>query len=162
MDKSAKLDVAVARIGTGKWINAGQTCIAPDYIMVHKDRVEEFTKKMQAQLGRWFGKTDADRRASKDFGGIINSRHVGRVKKLLDATRGRVVAGGKTDGPGCYVSPTLIRDPAMDEPAMREEIFGPLLPIFAVSGPQEAVDRINRVCDRPLALYARRSSARNT
>ena len=66
---------------------------------------------------------------------------------------GTVVAGGQTDAEGAYVAPTLIRDPSMDEPVMREEIFGPLLPIFAVSGPAEAVARVNAVCNRPLALY---------
>eukprot|EP00756_Hemistasia_phaeocysticola_P011634 Hpha_TRINITY_DN15135_c3_g5::TRINITY_DN15135_c3_g5_i1::g.128240::m.128240/K00128/ALDH; aldehyde dehydrogenase (NAD+) len=152
IDKSAKLDTAVARISAGKWLNAGQICVAPDYVLVHKDLQKEFTAKMAAQIKTSYGESGRD---NQQYGRIINDRHVGRIASLVKGTQGKVVTGGaeEADPEKRYFPPTLVEAPGLDEPLLKEEIFGPVLPILPFSDISSAVDTVNRVCDRPLALY---------
>eukprot|EP01065_Artemidia_motanka_P022889 TRINITY_DN2713_c0_g1_i1.p1 TRINITY_DN2713_c0_g1~~TRINITY_DN2713_c0_g1_i1.p1 ORF type:complete len:515 (+),score=203.18 TRINITY_DN2713_c0_g1_i1:64-1608(+) len=152
IDKSAKLDTAVARVSAIKWLNAGQICVAPDYVLVHKDVEKEFAAKMAKQIKASFG---GDVAKSGDFGRIINANHVNRIGKLVQQTGGTVAAGGadRADPAKHYFPPTLVRGPRFDEPLMKEEIFGPVLPIVPVASIDEAIQRVNAVCDRPLALY---------
>jgi aldehyde dehydrogenase (NAD+) len=153
IDKSANMQSAVERISTFKWfLNAGQICVAPDYVMVHKDREEEFVTKMRERVDFLFGK---DPKQSPTFGRIINSSHVRRIGSLLDKTEGQVVAGGMetVDAEAKYVPPTIVRNAKMGEPLMDEEIFGPVLPIMKVDSAEEAVANFNKICSSPLALY---------
>ena len=146
---SADLTVAARRIAWGKFLNAGQTCIAPDYILVDRQVKDAFVDKLVAQIGAFYG---ADPKASSSLGRIINDRHVQRLQGLLDAGAGTVVAGGQVDREARYVAPTITVDPHPESPVMQEEIFGPVLPVLAVDGPDEAKAFIS-ARPKPLALY---------
>jgi aldehyde dehydrogenase (NAD+) len=144
-------DVAIAarRLIWGKHLNAGQTCIAPDYVLVEssvRDRlVDEMGKAVTEFLGR-------DTKASPDYCRIINDSHFERLSKLLATAGGSVAFGGATDPTERFIEPTVIVDPDLDAGIMQEEIFGPLLPVVAVESIADAIEFVN---DRPkpLALY---------
>jgi len=152
IDKSAKMTSVVGRVSSAKWLNAGQICIAPDYVLVHKDREEEFIAGMKQQLKDSYG---ADPKASPDYGRVINASHVHRISGLLEKTQGEVVVGGmsQVDPQAHYIPPTIVRGCKMGEPLLTEEIFGPVLPVIAVDDMEDAVRKVKEVCDRPLALY---------
>merc|ERR1712226_109544 len=107
---------------------------------------------MKKKISDAFG---GDPKASPDFGRVIDDRHVARINALLSETQGHVVAGGPdaVDPDGHYFPPTLVQDAKMGEPLLTEEIFGPVLPIIAVDNVDEAIEKVNAICDRPLALY---------
>uniref|UniRef100_A0A7S3PFX9 Aldehyde dehydrogenase domain-containing protein n=1 Tax=Aplanochytrium stocchinoi TaxID=215587 RepID=A0A7S3PFX9_9STRA len=134
-------------------MNAGQICIAPDYVLVHSDVASEFKSKLVSKLKKWYGDSAEERKSCKDYGKIINSRHVGRIYNLVDETTGKILMGGEADQHARFVDPTVIDEPGMNDSVLREEIFGPVLPIVTVSGVQEAIKRVNNICDHPLALY---------
>ena len=154
IDKSAKMQPVIERLSMVKWLNCGQICIAPDYVMVHKDREEEFINGMKSHLEKYFGKGAAVK-DSPYYGRIINPNHVNRISGLLKETQGEVVAGGLefVDADTSYFPPTLVRGAKLGEPLMTEEIFGPVLPIVSVNSMDEAITQVNGICDRPLALY---------
>jgi aldehyde dehydrogenase (NAD+) len=139
-------------VSAAKWLNAGQICVAPDYVLVHKDREQEFIEGMKKKINVAFGDNPKD---SPHFGRIINSNHVRRINGLLSKTTGTVVAGGAdaVDPDAHYFPPTLVKDVKMGEPLLTEEIFGPVLPIITVNDMDDAVKTVNGICDRPLALY---------
>jgi acyl-CoA reductase-like NAD-dependent aldehyde dehydrogenase len=161
IDKSAKMKSVVSRVSAAKWFNAGQICIAPDYVLVHKDREEEFISEMKKQLQESYG---SDPKQSIDFGRIINSSHVRRVSELLEKTQGEVVAGGisQVDSSARYFPPTIVRDAKLGEPLLTDEIFGPVLPVIAVDSVEDAVRKTKEVCDQPLALYVFSEDAKAT
>jgi len=152
IDKSAKIQTAIDRVSYAKWLNAGQICVSPDYVLVHKDREQEFVQGMKKKISDAFGD---DPKASPHFGRIIDSRHVARIRALLSETQGQIVAGGSdtVDLDGHYFPPTLVQGAKIGEPLLTEEIFGPVLPIVAVDNVDEAIEKVNAICDRPLALY---------
>ncbi len=143
----ADLEAAARRIAWGKFINAGQTCVAPDYVLVHESRERELLDHLSAVVRGFYGD---DPQRSKDFARIVNEQHHDRVAKLLES--GEVVIGGRTDRADCYVEPTILRNVSPDSPAMREEIFGPVLPVLPVPDLDTAIDFVNRG-EKPLALY---------
>lgn len=144
----ADLKQAAHRIGYGKWSNAGQTCTAPDYILVQKDAEAELIDQLKAVISEFYG---SDPKASKDFCRIVAERHVDRLAGLLEGDV-EVVAGGQVDRDERYVAPTMLRGVTMDSKVMQSEIFGPILPIIAVDDVDQAIDMINDG-DKPLALY---------
>jgi aldehyde dehydrogenase (NAD+) len=147
VDPSAKLDVAARRIVWGKFYNAGQTCIAPDYLLLHRDIEQPFIERLKATIAEFFGENPQQ---SADLARIINERHHARLVGLLaDA---EIVVGGQHDVTDRYIAPTLVRA-ALDAPIMREEIFGPILPILTVDSLDAAITFIGDR-PRPLALYA--------
>jgi len=148
IDKNTPLDKAVPRIIWGKFLNAGQTCIAPDYALVHKDKYDEFLLEAQKVIERFWGKNPQE---SQDYGRIISKSHVRRLKDMID-TSGTIVMGGKVDESDRYISPTLITNPPPDSTIMKEEIFGPLFPILPIQNLEEAIAFINER-PKPLALY---------
>lgn len=153
VDKSANMQSAIERIAQFKYyLNAGQICVAPDYVMVHKDCEEEFVKGLKDRIDFLFGK---DPKTAASYGRIINSSHVRRIGSLLDKTEGQVVAGGMetVDAEAKYIPPTIVRNAKMGEPLLTEEIFGPVLPIVKVDSMEEAIANVNKVCASPLALY---------
>lgn len=152
IDETAKIDLAVARVAFGKWTNVGQTCVAPDYILVHQSVKKEFTDKLASKLKKMFG---ANPQGSKDYGRIIHPRHVDRIRRLLDDTSGSVTAIGTagSDAADRYVPPTIVADPLLDDAIMREEIFGPVLPVQSFSNIDEAIAKLRQICEHPLALY---------
>jgi len=145
------MERAVARICWGKFLNCGQTCIAPDYVFVHHTRYNDFLEKMKAQIKDFYG---SDPRKSTDYGKIINSRHAERITKLVDSSGGRVVTAGydQVDIAAAYIPPTIVVDAKMDSKLMEDEIFGPVLPVFPMEDLDQTIHFIN---DRPkpLALY---------
>lgn len=146
--KDANLDVAVKRILAGKFMNAGQTCVAPDHIYVHHSIRKEMETKMLAYLKEGYG--DNPQR-SPDFGRIINNKHFKRVRDLID--HAKVIAGGHHDEADNYIAPTLMSGVTIEDPVMQEEIFGPVLPIIEYRELYEVYDMIQRLEGHPLALY---------
>eukprot|EP00929_Paragymnodinium_shiwhaense_P113492 TRINITY_DN81789_c0_g1_i1.p1 TRINITY_DN81789_c0_g1~~TRINITY_DN81789_c0_g1_i1.p1 ORF type:complete len:521 (-),score=149.43 TRINITY_DN81789_c0_g1_i1:403-1965(-) len=163
VDKSAKMDTVIQRLSFAKWSNCGQICVAPDYVLVHKEREQEFVAGMKKEVEKWYGKEPKN---SPDYGRIINGRHVNRIKGLLENTKGQIVTGNPDtiDDKDRFFPPTVVQGPSMTEPLMKEEIFGPVLPVVAVDSMTDAVEKIRGVCADPLALYvySEDSSATNT
>ncbi len=147
VDSSADLKLTAQRIAWGKWLNAGQTCIAPDYILAHKDIAQALAEEIKAQLQQMYG---ADPQLSPDYGRIINLRHLQRLQSYLDGMH--LFCGGSTDPEQLYFSPTVVLDPPLDSRLMTEEIFGPVLPLLSTSSFDAAVTFVQKR-DKPLAAY---------
>ncbi|WP_337841702.1 aldehyde dehydrogenase family protein [Rheinheimera sp.] len=147
VDASANIPLTAQRLAWGKWLNAGQTCIAPDYVLVHKDVEAQLIEALQQQIKQMFGD---DPQQSPDYGRIVNSRHMQRILGYLQHQP--QVLGGKTDETDRYIEPTLVLEPAVDSPLMQQEIFGPVLPILKVSHYEQALEFIRRR-EKPLAAY---------
>jgi aldehyde dehydrogenase (NAD+) len=147
VDESADLHVAARRIAWGKYLNAGQTCIAPDYVLVAAGLEERFVEEVRRAVFDFYG---SDPKASSDYGRIVNTSHVKRLAGLLGD--GHATIGGTVDEAERYVAPTVLQGVADDAAVMREEIFGPILPVLPVEGIDAAVDFVNGR-ERPLALY---------
>ncbi len=148
VDKNVPVEQSAKRIVWGKLLNAGQTCIAPDYLLVHREVKEKLVAALGRQITAAYG---SDPQASPDFGRIINARHFERLSAYL--RDGKVLFGGRTDAAERYIAPTLLEVTDLDAPVMREEIFGPILPIIEVGDAEEAIEFIN-ARPKPLALYA--------
>ncbi|EPH42583.1 aldehyde dehydrogenase family protein [Streptomyces aurantiacus] len=136
------------RLARAKFANAGQTCVAPDYVLTDPATARALESALTEAIEAQYG---ADPAASDAYGRIVNERHFDRLSGLLGS--GRVVTGGQTDRASKYIAPTVLAGVKPDEPVMREEIFGPVLPIVEVEGLDEAIEFINER-DKPLALYA--------
>jgi aldehyde dehydrogenase (NAD+) len=147
VDDDVDVDVTARRIAWGKFMNAGQTCIAPDYVLVHERREAELVEALGRCIHDFYGD---DPKASSDYARIVNGRHHQRVARLLKD--GDVVVGGQTDETQNYVAPTVLRNVSPDSDAMREEIFGPVLPVLKVKDVAEAIRFVNER-EKPLALY---------
>ena len=147
VDNSAKLDLAAKRIVWGKFLNAGQTCVAPDYILVQKDIKEKLLKELKKELLLQFG---SDIKSSSDFPRIVNKHSLLRLKNYLND--GEIYLGGSVDEKDLYLEPTILTNIKENSLIMEEEIFGPILPILEYSSLDEALTYvINK--DKPLALY---------
>jgi aldehyde dehydrogenase (NAD+) len=149
VDDTAALGVTSRRIAWGKWINAGQTCIAPDYVLVGERLRDELVDGIADAL-RLFAAGSV--RTTPDYARIVNEQHARRLERLLADHGGRVVVGGEVDVTARYVSPTVIVDPDIDSPLMVEEIFGPILPVVTIESADAAIGFVNSR-PRPLALY---------
>ncbi|MFC8142911.1 aldehyde dehydrogenase family protein [Streptomyces paradoxus] len=147
VDRDTDLAVVADRLARGKFLNAGQTCVAPDYVLTDPETAAALEPLLANAVKALYG---SDPAASGEYGRIINERHFDRLTGLLDS--GRTVVGGTSDRAAKYLAPTVLADVAPDAPVMREEIFGPILPIVTVPGLDEAIDFINDR-DKPLALY---------
>ncbi len=156
VDKTANVKNAAKSMAFTKFSNNGQTCIAPDYVYVHEDVKDEFVRELKNTITGSYGDTLDAQLATPDYARIVNERHHGRVKALLDdaVQRGaRVEAGGDVKGDGeNFISPTVLTNVDKAGRIMEEEIFGPLLPILTYSDVNEAIDHIN-ANQKPLALY---------
>lgn len=148
VDRGTDLDTVAARLAAGKFLNAGQTCVAPDYVLTDQETARALEPALVRAVEALYGSGVA---TSPEYGRIVNERHFDRLNSLLDS--GRVVTGGDSDRATKYIAPTVLADVDPDAPVMREEIFGPILPIVTVAGLDEAIDFINDR-DKPLALYA--------
>lgn len=147
VDRDASLEVAARRIAWGRFSNAGQTCVAPDYVLVHEAVEMELLEHLRAAVAAFYGD---DPRTSPDYCRIVNDRNFERLSKMLHD--GEVVCGGQAEAKERYIAPTILRGVSPDAPVMREEIFGPILPVLAVPSMDAAIEF---VADRPspLALY---------
>ncbi len=143
----ADLDLAAKRIAWGKFLNAGQTCVAPDYLYVHESVMTPFTEKLKAQLSAFY--TD-DAKTSDSYARIINEKNFDRLTKLLDTAK--VSAGGTSDRNTLYIAPTLVENVSWQDSIMQSEIFGPLLPILPYKNLGDAFVEIQKQ-PKPLAAY---------
>ena len=146
--RDADLEVAAARIVWGKFLNAGQTCVAPDHVLVERAAAAPLLEAMVRRIREFYGD---DAAASPDYGRIATERHAARFEQLLAGQR--IHYGGRVDVAGRYVEPTIVLDPAPDSALMQEEIFGPVLPVIAVDDMQAALQFV-AARPKPLALYA--------
>lgn len=144
---SAVLDLAARRIAWGKFINSGQTCVAPDYVYVHESVAEEFLEKMKSVLREFFG---PDAKASDSYSRIINERNFDRLTSLLE--RHQPYLGGQSDRSQRYIAPTLLTDASWSDPVMQEEIFGPILPVLRYSDLESTLYDVSQR-EKPLAAY---------
>lgn len=149
VDKSADVKIAARRIIWGKTLNAGQTCVAPDYLMVHAAIKAELIAEMKKTIGEFFG---ADPQKSDSYGRIINHKHFNRIKNIIESDKLGIVYGGRYDEEQKYIEPTLIEISSWDAASMREEIFGPVLPILTYNDLDQAIKEIENL-PKPLALY---------
>lgn len=149
VDHTANLDSAAERIVWGKMLNAGQTCIAPDYMLVDERVKDALIEKMRQVLARYFGQ---DASQSKDYGRIVNTRQFDRLSSILNSDKECIVYGGAYDRDSLYIEPTLIEAAGWSDASMQDEIFGPILPILTFSSLDEAIRLITEQ-PKPLALY---------
>ncbi|MGO4594381.1 aldehyde dehydrogenase family protein [Leifsonia sp. 2TAF2] len=153
VDGTVDLAAAARRIAWGKFMNAGQTCVAPDYILADRSIVSQLADALGDAVRELYGDDPAQ---SPDYGRIVNDRQFTRLTGML--TSGTAAVGGQHDAAGRYLAPTVLTDVAPDAPVMAEEIFGPILPILPVDGLDDAI-RFIRAGDKPLALYVFTSNA---
>lgn len=154
VDDGVDLAAAADRIAWGKFVNAGQTCVAPDYVLATKRVQDRLAPLVAAAAAALFGE---DASASPDYGRIVNERQFSRLTGLLGA--GTRVSGGVLKESERYIAPTVLADVPRDAPVMQQEIFGPILPFVTVSGVDEAIAYIT-AHDKPLALYVFTGSKR--
>jgi aldehyde dehydrogenase (NAD+) len=147
VDREVDIEVSARRIAWGKFLNAGQTCIAPDYVLVHESREAELLDALKRALREFYGE---DPKRSKDFGRIVNERHHRRLAVLLKD--GEIVVGGEVDEAERYIAPTILRNVSSQAPVMNDEIFGPILPVLTIRDIDEAIRFVN-ARPKPLALY---------
>jgi aldehyde dehydrogenase (NAD+) len=147
VDRDVDLNLSAKRIVSGKFINAGQTCIAPDYLLVHHEAKAALLNRMTAHIRQFFGD---DPRQSPDYPRIVNEKHFRRLAQLIQ--NGSIVTGGQTDQRELYIAPTIIQDIAWDDAIMQAEIFGPILPVITYENLTEVILKVQTL-PRPLALY---------
>lgn len=147
VDGTADVTAVAAWLAWGKFLNAGQTCVAPDYVLAPASVVEALVPALEKAVASLYG---TDPRTSPDYGRIVNDRHLRRVAGLIDPAK--VAFGGDTDPDDRYIAPTVLTGVTAQDAVMGEEIFGPVLPVLTVSGREEAV-RFVTDRDKPLALY---------
>ncbi|HZJ26081.1 MAG TPA: aldehyde dehydrogenase family protein [Acidimicrobiia bacterium] len=148
VDRHANIDVAARRIAWGKFLNAGQTCVAPDYVLADRAVEQPLLAALARAVRAFYGN---DPRANGDYARIVNQRHFDRLERLAE-TGGTPVVGGATDARDRFIPPTVLTDVDPAAPIMREEIFGPLLPVLGVEDVDAAIAFVNDR-DKPLALY---------
>ena len=147
VDKSADLRLAARRIAWGKCLNAGQTCIAPDYLLIHKSVEEEFINEFKAAIVKLYGD---DIKQSRHYVRMVNDNAFERIVEYID--EGNIAAGGTTDYEELFIEPTLLADVAAEDKVMQDEIFGPVLPMIGFTTHEEVIKFINER-EKPLALY---------
>lgn len=147
VDKEGDLELFAKRITWGKLLNSGQTCVAPDYLYVHKDIKEEFIKYLIKYIEEFYGK---DMENNEDYVRIINEKHFNRLNNLID--RDKVIYGGNSDLEKLYIEPTIMDNVNWNDKVMAEEIFGPIFPILEYDSIVEVIEEIKKR-PRPLALY---------
>lgn len=153
IESDADIEIAAKRIAVTKFSNAGQMCVAPDYVLIHASKKDAFIESIKACIYSFFGENPF---SSKDYGRIINERQFDRIVSYLD---NKVVDGGKHDRQSLYISPTIM-EVASDHAIMQEEIFGPVLPVLAFNDRSEALAIVLQHKD-PLALYMFTASSKN-
>jgi len=163
VDETADVGAAAERIVWGKFINAGQTCVAPDYVLVHERRLAPLIKRMRHALAREYGRSEADRARNPAMCRLIDDAHYERVTRLLDesvAAGARVESGGGRDRGERYLAPTILSGVRGNMPIMDGEIFGPVLPVLTYGRLDDALEAINERA-KPLALYVFSRKRRN-
>lgn len=154
VEDDADIKIAGKRIAVTKFSNAGQMCVAPDYVLVHASRKEQLIEAMRSALVKFFGDKPED---SYSYGRIINEKQFDRLNSYL--SQGKIILGGKTDRSKLFIEPTLLDNVSMNDSIMKDEIFGPILPILSFTDRKEALEIVNRN-PNPLAFYVFTASKR--
>ena len=150
IDITANIDLAVKRIASFKFMNAGQTCTSSDFIFVHSALKDNFIASLIAKMKEYYG---ADARTSRDYSRIVNEFHAKRILKYLDGQQKKIIyQAGIPEPESCFVPPTLLLNPPMDSPVMKDEIFGPVLPIIEFSDFKQVMDYVQGE-DKPLCVF---------
>jgi aldehyde dehydrogenase (NAD+) len=160
IDDTANISAAAKKLTWGKWLNVGQTCIAPDYVLIQESKKDEFVAKMKETITHSFGK---DPQASPDMARIVNNKNFLRVKGLLDdavKSGAKIEVGGESTESENYIAPTLLTNVNPDSKIMHEEIFGPVLPIVTYKTLDDAMAIVNGK-EKPLSLYVFSSNSKN-
>jgi len=155
IDETANLKLAAINVMWAKFANAGQTCIAPDYVFVHESVKDEWVACCREQLTKAYGNTLDEQKSSPHLAHIVNARHTSRIRTLLDDAKAhgaRLLTGGGSSEGDCFIQPTLIDQVSKNSRILEEEIFGPLLPVMGYSNLDEVIASIN-AGQKPLALY---------
>lgn len=147
IDETANIPLAAARVVFGKYLNCGQTCVAPDYILIDRKVRDPFIAEVKKQIRKMFGE---DPLKNENYGKIINRRHFDRLLGLIDVKK--LAHGGRSDADTLRIEPTVLDDVTADDAVMQEEIFGPIMPIIAYDSIDEAEEFIT-TREKPLALY---------
>ena len=147
IDEDCKVELAARRIVWGKLMNSGQTCVAPDYLYVHKDIEEEFIKKLEEEIKNQFGDNPLE---SKDYSKMVNEREFNRVLSYID--KEKLVFGGNYNRKTFQIEPTILKNVTWNDPVMEREIFGPIFPILPFENLDEVIRLVNSK-DKPLAIY---------
>lgn len=149
VDNTANLNISAKRIMWGKLINAGQTCVAPDYVLAHENIYDELIKEFIKVIKEFYGD---DIKNNKDFGRIVNDKHMNRLNNILEVDKNKIVYGGEVDFKNRFISPTILKDIDLNDAIMSDEIFGPILPVIKY----KSIDDIKYYISKhknPLALY---------
>ncbi len=147
VDETAKLKLAAKRIAWGKFLNAGQTCIAPDYIYIHENVKDKFIEHFKQVLKNLYGD---DPKQSKDFPRIINEKHFDRLSEMIDPSK--VIIGGEINKDELYIAPCVLNNVSRKDKVMEDEIFGPILPLLTFKNIDDVISEINQH-PKPLAMY---------
>jgi aldehyde dehydrogenase (NAD+) len=145
--ESANIDVAAKRIAWGKFLNAGQSCVAPDYLVIPRGMQDDFIERIRVHLGSFY---QDNVRASQDYTRIINEKHFDRLSNLIDSAK--IALGGERIREERFIAPTILRDVEWSDKVMEDEIFGPILPLIPYDSLEEALGRIQGL-PKPLAFY---------
>lgn len=150
--QSSDIQTAAEKIAWGKFLNAGQTCVAPDYVLVEETIAHDFTRELTLYLQKFYG---LEPKESPDFGRLATEKHASRFVDLLQHTTGKVILGGEIDAPSRYVAPTIVTELSFEDALMQEELFGPVLPILTYRQSHFEQDVLHPIQQRekPLALY---------
>ena len=147
IDKTANLKISARRLAFGKFLNVGQTCVAPDYLLIEKSIKEEFLKYFKAEIVKMFGEEPLK---NESYGKIINEKHFNRICRLID--KDKIIFGGESDEKSQKIAPTILDNVTLDDACMKEEIFAPILPVITYEKIEEAINIISKF-EKPLALY---------
>ena len=147
IDKTANLKISARRLAFGKFLNVGQTCVAPDYLLIEKSIKEEFLKYFKAEIVKMFGEEPLK---NESYGKIINEKHFNRICRLID--KDKIIFGGESDEESQKIAPTILDNVTLDDACMKEEIFAPILPVITYEKVEEAINIILKF-EKPLALY---------
>jgi len=147
IDETANLKLAARRLVWGKYLNGGQTCIAPDYILISAQVKDKFISYFKDEIKNAYGD---DPQKSEDYPRIINNKNFTRLKNMLEGVK--IIVGGKTDEIDLYIEPTVIDEPSLDSQIMKDEIFGPLLPIISYNNIED-IDKLISHFEKPLSFY---------
>lgn len=147
VDETADIPLAARRIVFGKFLNCGQICVAPDYVLCHSSVKERFLQEVKKQIQVQFGEAPLE---NPDYGKIINEKHFQRLLGLLEGTK--VFCGGESDSGRCRIAPTVLEEVHWEDPVMEQEIFGPLLPVLTFDRIEAVLNRLD-AAPKPLALY---------
>lgn len=163
VDETANIKIAAQRIAWGKLLNTGQSCVAPDYILVHEKVKHQLVNELKKQMNLMYGQDNEQYKHALSYGRIVNESHFDRLQKLIDDAidkGAKVICGGETEKKSRYVAPMILTQVTPDMEIMKEEVFGPVLPIIEYNDIDKAIDFIN---ERPkaLALYIFSKSKKN-